>query len=149
MAEDAPENTDIAVVYARYQGLTEEAETLSKQLELLRTSLADVEQGIATLSKLKELGGGVEIKLPIGGGAFVDAHIKDISSVMVSIGGGFSVERDIGGAMEHLEQRKSKLSNAHEQGMRVMGEISAEIERLASLLKQVDRLKSGTLTNIR
>jgi len=96
---------------AEYQEYQRNAEALQGQMEMVRNTLSGCSSSISTITALKEAAanGGYESVIPVGSGCFVHAEIRDFSKVIVNIGSGANVEKNVDDALSFLNERKSKL----------------------------------------
>ncbi|WNY28554.1 Prefoldin subunit alpha [Methanimicrococcus stummii] len=96
---------------AEYQEYQRSVEALQSQMEMVRTTLAGCDSSINTIEALKAAAaaGNSESVIPVGSGCFVHAEIRDFSKVIVNIGSGANVEKNVDDALAFLSERKEKL----------------------------------------
>jgi prefoldin alpha subunit len=119
------------------QGLTTEIEQLQNQanahnqnLELLTMSVQEMRQTVETLEELKNTELGQEVLLPLGTGSFLRSTLKQNDRVIIGIGSGFSVEKEIDEAKAIVDKRIQETDSAVQQTRERVAEISGRLEEL-------------------
>jgi|GEM_PF-1874684 prefoldin alpha subunit len=133
-SRETPSREEIGLMYARYQRLQAEAESVAQQLEILKMSMGEIERAVMAIEEIEK--GGTDVKMSVGAGAFVDAKITNTDKVMVTIGSGLSVEKDINDAKEFLKKRKDNITKAYEEGSKTLRELTQQLEELGRVLNQ-------------
>ncbi|RZN69390.1 MAG: prefoldin subunit alpha [Candidatus Methanolliviera hydrocarbonicum] len=98
-----------------YRSYEEQMVALQQQKALMEMSIKECSGAtdfIVLLDKKDRGDHDVETLVPIGSGTFISATIKDQGKAMVSIGGGYSVEKDIKDVKQFLEEKKKNLSDS-------------------------------------
>jgi prefoldin alpha subunit len=121
------------------------SETLQQRLLVLQNAAADLNVAKKSIDSLKEVKSGDHILVPTGGGTFVNAHLGDLSSILVNVGADVSIEmdleeaeKDISGRLEEVE--KASLS-VQEQLQQILGQMEIHkqtLNRLSASLQGVD-----------
>jgi len=113
------------------------AEILQQRLELLRTAMADLRVAESSLKALKDIEDGTPILVPMGGGTFVDANLRDLSRVIVGIGAGVSLEMDLEGALDDISNRLAEVEKAgqsvQQQLEQILGQMQIHQEGISRL----------------
>ncbi|WNY22962.1 Prefoldin subunit alpha [Methanimicrococcus hongohii] len=119
---------------AEYQEYQRNVEALSGQLEMVRNTLTGCDSSISTITALKEAAASKtsESVIPVGSGCFVHAEIRDFSKVIVNIGSGANVEKNVDDALSFLTERKGKLE-------KMIQELN---ESLAQILQRMREIES-------
>ena len=104
------------------------AEILQQRLDLLRTALTDLRVADSSLKALKDVEDGTPILVPMGGGAFVDANLGDLSKVIVGIGAGASLEMDLEDALEDVSNRLSEVEKAAKSVQQQLEQIIGQMQ---------------------
>ena len=71
------------------------SETLQQRLLVLQNAAADLSVAKKSIDSLNEVKSGDHILVPSGGGTFVNAHLGDLSSILVNVGADVSIEMDL------------------------------------------------------
>ncbi len=84
--------------------MEQEVEAIDEEIERLREKQTDIDEAIEAIETLDS---GSTVQVPLGGDAYIRATIEDIDEVVVSLGGGYSAEREQDGAVSTLEASRS------------------------------------------
>lgn len=119
----------------------QQAELIQKQIDMIRSSLTEVEVLTSTLDELKEKKS-AEVFVPLGAGSFMKGEIKDTEEVIMSIGSGVAVTKDIDSAKETISSQKNDLQENLDKMLAnlqevndVIGQLSPQAEQLMSKIK--------------
>lgn len=96
--------------YTELQMVSEQLERLRTQLHSTDDKLAQVDFVISSLREFSTVHGEQEILIPITDGVFAKAVIKDTTELLVNVGAGAVVDKDVPGAIQMLEKQKLKLA---------------------------------------
>lgn len=111
---------DLNRLAIKAQLLTREGQVLQGQIDIMQTTVTDLNATIDTLKnvrKAKEDG-----ILPIGSGAFLTCKEVDIDSAFVTVGAGFIVKKNVKDAVEILEDRRKQAADSLEKAQKaIMG----------------------------
>jgi len=118
---------------AQYQEYQRNVEMFQEQIAMVRNNLMACESSISTISALKEASqsGTCDSVIPVGSGCFVHAEIRGFSKVIVSIGSGASVEKDVDGALAFLKERKEKLE-------KMTRDLNESVAKIIQNMKQIE-----------
>ncbi len=122
---------------AELRRLTSEIELIQSQinthnqnLELLTLSLNETRQTLETLEEIKGVAPGTELLIPVGSGSFVRSSITENDRVIIGIGAGFSMEKNIDEAKAIVDKRADQLDSAIKQTTERVQELSKRLEEL-------------------
>src|SRR5660397_143383 len=79
----------------KHQVYKHQAESISQQINMVGLTIKDVETALTTITTLKDESAGIETLVPIGFGSFVKANLINTDTIVVGIGAGVSVEKNI------------------------------------------------------
>ena len=129
---------------AELRRLTSEAELIQSQinthnqnLELLNLSLNEARQTLDTLEQIKDVSPGTELLVPVGSGSFIRSTIAQNDRVVIGIGAGFSMEKNIDEAKAIVDKRADQLDSAIKQTTERVQELSSRLEQLTPRLKKL------------
>lgn len=113
----------------------QQAELIQQQIELIRTSMAEVDALTNTLEDLKGKDK-IESFVPVGAGSFVKAELQNTDEIIISIGAGVAVKKDLEGAKEIIAKQKEELSDSLDkmlaqlqQTTDIVGQLSMQAEQ--------------------
>ena len=103
------------------------ADSLNARISVASAALNELNTAKTTIEGIKSQQPGIEVLLPIGGGAFVRARLEDTSTIALGVGGGVVIEKNINEAGDDLGQRMAELERA----------ISSLQQQLEQVLRQI------------
>jgi prefoldin alpha subunit len=120
------------------------AETLQQRLGVLQNAAADLGVAKKSIESLKEVEEGDPILVPTGGGTFVNAHLGDLSNILVNVGADVSIEmgldeadQDISGRLEEVEKASQSVQEQLQQILSQMEIHRDALNRLSASLQGV------------
>jgi len=130
MAVSEQETRQLVAEYQEYQ---RSIEAINEQMAMVRNTLAGCESSMTTISALKEAAanGGYESVIPVGSGCFVHAEIRDFSKVIVNVGSGANIEKNVDDALAFLAERKKKLE-------KMIQDLNDSFEKIIQNMKQIE-----------
>ncbi len=121
------------------QQLQSESEAVQRKIIELELVEAELEKTIESLEYFNSLDGSVEALMNLGGGVFAYVDVKDSKKMLVDVGAGVIVEKEVGEAIESLKKKKEKI----EENVRKLGEIleqiSSQAERIQAEIAELTR----------
>jgi len=106
-------NEDFEQQLYQYRYLTEQREMFTRQLEILRASLGNLQNTKLTAENMRDLKEGEEILVPIGGMMNVKAKIMNPENFLLYVSDDLVIEKDLDGSIEFLdaliEQHKEQI----------------------------------------
>ena len=124
----------------RYQQMQSQAEALSQQVNMLQITIRDVETALTTVDALKDETADKETLVPIGFGSFVNATLKNPDKIVVGIGAGVSVEKNVDDAKALLDKRKEELTKYHEKLNENLTKFAQELQNIQAVMQQQAQL---------
>ena len=118
----------------KHQVYRSQAESLSQQINVVGITIKDVETALTTITALKDEPSGTETLVPIGFGSFVKANLINTDTIVVGIGAGVSVEKNIDDAKSFLEKRKDELTKYQEQLNNTIAKLAQELQNIEKLV---------------
>lgn len=127
-------NEDIQKLSTQFQQLQYQAEALSNQLNMISASLAESEKAINTISGFEGTEDGHDILIPIGMGTNIMAKMSKPDTVIMEIGAGISMEKDLDNAKKSLEIRKEELTKFHQNTQNNLNQIVTKMQEIESVV---------------
>ncbi|MDH7597821.1 MAG: prefoldin subunit alpha [Methanothrix sp.] len=134
----SPENQarQLIVAYQQYQA---EAESLVRELGLIQMTAEGLDRAISAIGALSKAAEGQEMLVPIGSGSFAYAKLSSKDKVVVNVGGGVSMEKPAGEAMEMLRARRNAISESSKKINEALAKIEQEMARIQAALERLER----------
>jgi prefoldin alpha subunit len=85
---------------------------LQSRLEFVRAAISEVTVAHDTISGLKQLQSGDPVLVPVGAGAYIRMSVADSRKLMMSIGAGAAMEKNVESSVEDLKSRLQDLEKA-------------------------------------
>ena len=119
-------------LYMEFQVLDKHIKQLQNQLEAVTHQLLELHATSNSLDEFKKINTGKEIFVPFSSGIFAKANIKDTSELLVNVGAGIVVKKDIISA-------KKLIQNQIEEIQKIQKQMINELEKLTSHAAQLER----------
>jgi prefoldin alpha subunit len=114
----------------RYMVMIEQYKEQLNQLEMqgqyLQAAVMDYNKGKLTLENISKADDGTESLIPIGGGVFIYATVKDNSNVILDIGSGIAAEKSFEDAIKKIDMRLETLQKNQDQLNSMIEQIQSE-----------------------
>jgi prefoldin alpha subunit len=114
--------------------------TLQSRLNIVRSAINEVNLAHATLEGLTKLQDGDDALIPVGAGSYVRMKIADSKKLVMGIGAGTAMEKDIASSVDELKSRILELDKAsssiQQQLDQVLARYDQDREALNRLLQQ-------------
>jgi len=125
---------DIQKMSTQFQQLQYQADALSQQLNMVGASLAESEKALNTIAGFEGVEDGHEILIPIGLGTNIMAKLSKPDTVIMEIGAGISMEKDMDNAKKSLETRKEELTKFHQTTQNNLDQIVTKMHEIESVV---------------
>ena len=123
-----------------------QAEMLQQQAETIQASIAEVNILESTIKDMKEKDT-VDSLVPVGAGAFMKGEIKDTSTIVMSVGAGIAISKNVEEAKETIESQRNDLEDSLDKTLEnlqkitdVIGQLSPQAEQLMAKLQSQGRM---------
>jgi prefoldin alpha subunit len=123
----------------------QQGDLIQQQIELIRASIAEVDALTNTLDDL-EGKKSVEAFVPVGAGSFIKGELKNPDEVIVSIGSGIAVKKDVEGARETIARQKKDLQDSLDKMLANMQQVSDIIGSLSAQAEQLAAVAQGNMS---
>ena len=123
----------------------QQAELVRQQIELIQTSMAEVD---ALTNTLDDLNGekSVEAFVPVGAGSFIKGELKDTDEIIISIGAGYAIKKDAEGAKTIIAGQKKDLEDSLDKMLANLQQISDILATLQGQAQQIQSAAQGGIT---
>ena len=116
------------------------ASALQSRFEIVRAAINEVTLAHNTLEGLKKLQDGDAALVPVGAGSYVRMKISDSKKLVMGIGAGTAMEKDVESSVEELKGRLQELDKARtsiqQQLDQTLGRYQQDRETLEELLRR-------------
>jgi len=136
---------EIQEKYLILQQLQAESEAVQRRIIELELADSQLEKTIESLEYFSSVEGNVEALMNLGGGVFAYVDVKNCKKMLVDVGAGVVVEKEVKEAIEFLKKRRENIQQTIaklEQVLQQIAERAREIqEDLAKALKEKEEGK--------
>ena len=148
LAASGKEEEELRKLSVEMRFLEQTAETLQQRLSMLNAAITDLSYANMTLDGVEKERENSELLVPIGGGSYVKMKLANSDKVVVGIGAGVSVEKQLPEAKAVLKERLEELEKAavaaQQQFAQIADRINSGRTRLETLLSSVREEKAAT-----
>lgn len=119
------------------------ASTLQSRFDIVRTAINDASLAQATLEGLTKLQDGDDTLVPVGAGSYVRMKIGDSKKLVMGLGAGTAIERDVTSSIEELKRRVQELDKARNSIQQQLDQTLARYEQDRQSLDQLLRVQAA------
>ncbi|MEM7815874.1 MAG: prefoldin subunit alpha [Candidatus Aenigmatarchaeota archaeon] len=120
-----------------YQLVEKHFEQLGQEAAIIDRKHLELETTMEALKDIEKAKEGNDILVPIGSGVFSYARLSETGRLLVDVGAGVYLERDIESAKTLIEEKREELNKITEE---LQKEINDTAARLNSLILEIERL---------
>jgi prefoldin alpha subunit len=121
------------------QQLQAEADTVQRRIVELELLSSEYSRTIETLEYFNSIDGSVEALMNLGGGVFAYVDIKNAKKLLVDVGAGVVIERDIESALEFVKKKRDKIEEEINRLTSIVQQIAAQAARVQEELSKMVR----------
>jgi len=118
--------------------------TLQSRLEVVRSAINEVVMAHATLEGLTKMQDGDDTMVPVGAGSYIRVKIADSKKLVMGIGAGVAMEKDVMSSIEELKGRVQELDKARNSIQQQLDQTAARYEQDREALDQLLRQQQGS-----
>jgi prefoldin alpha subunit len=118
--------------------------TLQSRLEIVRSAINEVTMAHDTLDGLKTLQNGDDTLIPVGAGSYVRMKIADSKKLVMGIGAGTAIEKDVASSVEELKGRLQELDKARTAIQQQLDQTVTRYEQDREALEELLRRQNST-----
>ena len=123
----------------------QQAELIQQQIDLIQTSIAEVDALSNTLDDL-EGKDSVEAFVPVGAGSFIKGELKDTDEIIISIGAGYAIKKDAEGAKVIIAGQKKDLEDSLDKMLANLQQVTDIVANLQGQAQQIQAAAQGGVT---
>jgi len=119
---------------------------LQSRLEIVRAAMNEVALAHSTLEGLSKLQDGDATLVPVGAGSYIRMTIADSKKLVMGVGAGTAMEKDVESSIQELKVRLQELDKARTSIQDQLDQNLARYERDREALEELLR-RRGTATS--
>ncbi len=121
------------------QQLQGESEAIQRKIVELELVDTELDKTIESLEYFNSLDGSVEALMNLGGGVFAYVDVRDSKKMLVDVGAGVIVEKEVGDAIESLKKKKEKIEENIKKLGEVLEQLAAQAERIQAEIAELTK----------
>lgn len=125
-------------LYMEYQMLDQAIKQMEKQVGMVEAQAGELQQMVANLEEFKALKKGKDMLVQVTPGMFAKAASGDPNELIVNVGAGIAVTKDVNEAKAFLEKQLADMQQIHVQ---LSQEIRNQVSRAAQLEQQLGMMR--------
>jgi len=133
----------IQKLYLEFQELDQQIKQLEQQNTALSAQLTDLTVTIQSLEDMKKIKNGTEILVPLSGGIYAKAELKDSKNLIVNVGSNVTTVRDVDSTKNLIETQVNEIKKLQ---VRLVEDLQNNTTK-ATLLEQEINSIASTLQN--
>lgn len=106
---------EIREKYLALQQLQAESEIIQRKIIELELAHSQLEKTIESLEFFNSVDGNIDALMNLGGGVFAYVNISNVKKLLVDVGAGVMIEKDVKEAIEFLKKKKENIEQAMAQ----------------------------------
>jgi prefoldin alpha subunit len=119
--------------------------TLQQRLQMVLASVSELRVAKQSLEDLKGVKPGSNLLVPVGGAAFINANLGEVSKVVVGIGADVSIEMAYDDAVKDVNGRLEEMEKAQGSIEQQLGQIMAQLEAHQSMAERLSAEIQGAV----
>ena len=117
--------------------------TLQSRLEVVRSAINEVALAHATLEGLTKLQEGDDTLVPVGAGSYLRMKVADTKKLIMGIGSGTAMEKDVASSLEDLKGRVQELDKARNSIQQQLDQTVSRYDQDREALEQMLQQQQG------
>lgn len=121
--------------YYEFQQIEEQIKQVTNQLQELNNKILELEYLKTSLDEISGYKKGDEILAPLSSGIFVKAKLEDTKELLVNVGSGTVIGKDIDSTKKLMDGQIEEIENIRHQYMHQMQELTVQAQQVEADLK--------------
>jgi len=119
---------------------------LQSRLDIVRGAINEVTLAYNTLEGMKNLQNGDATLVPVGAGSYIRMQLADSKKLVMGVGAGVAIEKDVDGSVEELKARLEELDKARTSIQQQLDQTATRYQQDRDALEDLLRQQSGPRT---
>jgi prefoldin alpha subunit len=116
---------------------------LQSRLEIVRAAINEITLAHATLSGLANMQDGEETLVPAGAGSYIRMKVSDSKKLVMGVGAGTAIEKDVPSSLQELKARMDDLDKARTSIQQQLDQTLARYQQDRDALEELLRGRNG------
>ena len=122
---------------------------LQSRLEIVRAAANEVTLAHSTLDGIKKLEDGDSTLVPVGAGSYIRMKISDSKKIVMGVGAGVAMEKDVDSSVEELKGRLQEFDKARTSIQQQLDQTLARYQQDREALEELLRRRSSAAKEAR
>lgn len=140
-------DTELRQAIALMESYKERVEALSRQVQILRVSLDEVNMAAEALKAFKDAKEGDEILVPIGASTFIPVQVTNNKKAIVSVGSNISLEKDVSDSIDYMTTNSAEISEALKKSVDALNEIQNTLTNVTAAVQQEYNVRQQAMSD--
>ncbi|AIY90598.1 prefoldin subunit alpha [Geoglobus acetivorans] len=119
--------------------LRREAEGIQARIVEIQLMKEELKRTLESLEFFEKAEGDVEALLNLGGGVFAYVDVKNSRKMLVDVGAGIVVEKEIKEAIETLNRKKESVEETEKRLKELLEQIAKQMEKIQKEIAEIAR----------
>ena len=124
---------------SEYLLLRSYAQALQQRADILNRVIADIDGTLSSLETIKGLGDEDVVLFPLGSASYIRGKVVDRGKVLVDVGAGVVVEKDVDEAVEYLRERQRDAQLELKTVLAQLQQVTTRLEQIEAALERAAR----------
>lgn len=139
-AEEGARGEDVVRrLSSEYLLLRSYAQALQQRADILNRVIADIDGTLSSLETIKGLGDEDVVLFPLGSASYIRGKVVDKGKVLVDVGAGVVVEKDVDEAVEYLRERQRDAQLELKTVLAQLQQVTTRLEQIEAALERAAR----------
>ncbi len=121
------------------QQLQNEAEAIQKRIFEMEVVESELDKTIETLEYFDKLEDGVDALMNLGAGVFAYVDVKESKKMLVDVGAGIVIEREVKEVIDILKKRKEKVGKGKDQYVQLLERIYSQAQEIQKEIAEISK----------
>lgn len=130
------DDAELRQAIALMESYKERVEALSRQVQVLRMSLDEVNMAGAALKAFKDAKEGDEILVPVGASTYIPVKVTANRKAVVGIGSGISVEKEAADSVDYMDANSTEINEALKKSVDALNEVQNALTTVTAAVQQ-------------
>ncbi len=119
------------------------ASALQSRLDIVRAAINEITLAHATLDGLAKMQEGDDTLVPVGAGSYIRMKITDSKKLVMGVGAGAAIEKDVSSSVEELKGRIDELDKARNSIQQQLDQTLTRYQQDRDALEELLQRRTG------
>ena len=130
------DDNELRQALALMDAYKERVEAMSRQVQVLRVSLNEVNLALESVKAFKDAKEGDEIMVPVGASCYIPVKVTGNRTVVTGIGSGISIQKTSEESIDYLDANSAEISEALKKSVDALNEAQQNLTAMSEAVQQ-------------